>query len=573
MHHTIGDQLIWRVLSVSLMVLLFGCEETNDPLESSNIVSTPIKDRPDPSLDMSAEDMSAEDMSAEDMSSNDMGSNDMGSNDMGSNDMSSNDMGSNDMGSNDMGSNDMGSNDMGSNDMGSNDMGSNDMGSNDMGSNDMGSSDLDRDTIPDSIDNCPNVANQDQADQDLNGIGDLCEPPVVEISLSISGDFRGETSLEVTPPYARRFSSQVCSVNQSQEFCLISQNGARLQSLSLSDLSTGVYLISAVVADQVEDGSLDLEVQCGDRLVSERISLSDNETDQSAWDVLSFTYPSCEFTIHNELNRIYERQNDSCPNCQLSPCDPSLCPSTSSCDPTSGACSRNCHEQSCEELARCDPHSQACLDDHCSSCQSDSDCELGYSCLRDVNQRKSCLLQCERDSDCRLNEQCMAQNLNYGEGLTLSQEHCMDASYGCDVTLCTDDTTCSGEQRCSSQEICVDCLSDESCPAEAPYCGSGQCFECLEDLHCPDLEYCDQNWCAPLPGTDRQISVWTGGSPPECQILSLFDCSADEICSPIRLSFDFECTLPCDENLMCPEGTLCCDMYCHPEADAPLSCQ
>lgn len=36
--------------------------------------------------------------------------------------------------------------------------------------------DTDMDGIPDSVDNCPNIANPDQADEDDNGVGDVCEP-------------------------------------------------------------------------------------------------------------------------------------------------------------------------------------------------------------------------------------------------------------------------------------------------------------------------------------------------------------------------------------------------------------
>jgi hypothetical protein len=36
--------------------------------------------------------------------------------------------------------------------------------------------DSDRDGVPDAIDNCPNIANTNQADTDLDGLGDLCDP-------------------------------------------------------------------------------------------------------------------------------------------------------------------------------------------------------------------------------------------------------------------------------------------------------------------------------------------------------------------------------------------------------------
>ncbi|CAN0535616.1 unnamed protein product, partial [Laminaria digitata] len=37
--------------------------------------------------------------------------------------------------------------------------------------------DADEDGIPDAMDNCPDEANADQADEDNNGVGDACEEP------------------------------------------------------------------------------------------------------------------------------------------------------------------------------------------------------------------------------------------------------------------------------------------------------------------------------------------------------------------------------------------------------------
>jgi len=51
------------------------------------------------------------------------------------------------------------------------------------------SSDTDGDGIADASDNCPDVVNQDQADSDVDGLGDACEikPPSADVSVSITG--------------------------------------------------------------------------------------------------------------------------------------------------------------------------------------------------------------------------------------------------------------------------------------------------------------------------------------------------------------------------------------------------
>jgi len=49
--------------------------------------------------------------------------------------------------------------------------------------------DTDGDGIPDNNDNCPNVANPDQADTDGDGIGDVCESEIVALQPGISFDF------------------------------------------------------------------------------------------------------------------------------------------------------------------------------------------------------------------------------------------------------------------------------------------------------------------------------------------------------------------------------------------------
>lgn len=69
--------------------------------------------------------------------------------------------------------------------------------------------DTDSDQIPDDIDNCPNDVNADQADSNMNGIGDACDSEgmitvTLEISVPDSGltpTYTGEVSLPLAEPF------------------------------------------------------------------------------------------------------------------------------------------------------------------------------------------------------------------------------------------------------------------------------------------------------------------------------------------------------------------------------------
>lgn len=73
---------------------------------------------------------------------------------------------------------DLGTPDLGAPDLGTPDLGPPDLGAPDLGPPDSGVRDRDGDGVPDDLDNCPDVPNTDQADSDVDGVGDACQPAV-----------------------------------------------------------------------------------------------------------------------------------------------------------------------------------------------------------------------------------------------------------------------------------------------------------------------------------------------------------------------------------------------------------
>jgi hypothetical protein len=102
--------------------------------------------------------------------------------------------------------------------------------------------DLDADGVPDAVDNCPAVANPDQRDSNLNGIGDACEAPTLVNSTAAFMQAKLDGSTSVQP----------LSVLVSQEPTLLEQLtrivSFRLAAgLSASAATTAANLVASAV--------------------------------------------------------------------------------------------------------------------------------------------------------------------------------------------------------------------------------------------------------------------------------------------------------------------------------------
>ena len=104
------------------------------------------------------------------------------------------------------------------------------------------SRDQDADGVPDDLDNCPKVANPDQRDDNLNGIGDACETGFVNSTAAfMQAEFDGTTVVEPRPLAASQEPSLLEQLVRIVEFRVAS-------GLSVSAETTAANLVASLVA-------------------------------------------------------------------------------------------------------------------------------------------------------------------------------------------------------------------------------------------------------------------------------------------------------------------------------------
>lgn len=225
--------------------------------------------------------------------------------------------------------------------------------------------------------------------------------------------------------------------------------------------------------------------------------------------------PGC-FSVQNKCVReVCEEDSDVCTTEEC----------TVECDPWEKAVGCQCQPKDCRDVDDCDGY--ACVEEKCTRCKKDSECEMNQTC----NPNGKCLegQPCTDDMDCPARKRC-SEN---GD--------------------CIDRDECIIDDDCEEKEICFngqctfspDCKSDKDC-RDGMECIGNKCYEkvCRGHEDCEGDKLCDAGECIAPPSADKCFVATSDGKIAENQRIKLEALAVDSNGNGVSARFDWSSSNP-----------------------------
>ena len=463
--------------------------------------------------------------------------------------------------------------------------------------------DADGDGVPDSEDNCPNVANANQADSDQDGQGDVCDVCPNDAANDIDQDGvcgdvdncinnanPGQEDCDQDNIGDACDNNSPCStdtdgdgVMDSDDNCVSVQNPnqANCDQDSLGDVCDNdspcstdtdgdgvmdnvdncLYVSNTDQADSDQDGVGDVCDNCPldvnpDQTDSDQDEVGD-VCDPCPQDPNDYCLLEC-FTNEDCNDGLYCNGQEICADGECVPgnavnCDEGVDCTVDSCNEETDSCDNNPDDSYCDDGLYCDGEEYCDGDLGCQSWYP-VDCDDGVSCTDDVCTELTGCQNIQNDANCPQGYYCDQQNDCQPLGECITNEDCDDGLYCNGAETCVENSCVSGTPVACDNGLYCDGV--ETCNEETDSCQSGSQIDC-DDSNLCTIDSCNE-------GTDScNYNAVTCDDEVGCTV---------DTCNPETGCGYTPNDSYCNDGLYC-DGVEYCDTELDCQYGSPVECQ